>query len=303
MIALVTRAIGPGHGASGYAARLVEQLGKVELVGVGERPGVRFAYRHRRLTRHYTRVLSLERTVDHDLVRVGGGIEADAARAVGRRPSWRTRRIEDRCWATGTIVANSRLVADALVNRTERPIHVVRTGVDLDRFRPGPRTAPDVVLFAAHGWRRKGFEAACQAMLAFPELRLWVAGRDGARRRRLARARALLGDRLVDLGPVADLAAILPRVGVVLHPTRYDPASNLVLEAMATGTPVVTTDRDGSAEVLPKELVSRGDLRGPLREALAGGEALRRELRRRASDWPDSRNATELEALLWQSRG
>lgn len=302
MIAVVTRRAVLGEGAGGYGARLLAHLPGSTPVGLGEEPGLRFAWRHRYLTRRYERVLSLERTVDHDLVRVGGGVDADAAAALGRRPSWRTRALEDRCWSVGTIVANSRMVADALRRRTPRPIHVVRTGVDLQRFRPGERTATGVVLFAGHGWRRKGFREAVEVMATQPERRLWVAGRDARRSRHLRWARDVLGDRVVDLGPRADLAPLLPRVDAVLHLTRYDPASNLVIEAMACGTPVVTTDRDGSAEVLPTELVSRGDPVRALREALAGGEALSRELRRRAMDWPDSRNVEELEALLWESR-
>lgn len=289
-IALITRSLGPGAGTAGYAARLrcalVVRGHEVDVVAPGEATA--------------GASIALERVRGADLLRLGGGWHVDAMRAVGRWPGVRLPLSDELAVRTArVVVVNSRLVQRALHVRGIRTT-VVRTGVDLARFRPGE--GGEALLFVGHGWRRKNLRAAvaAAARLSRP---LWVAGRDSRRRTRLRRARAVLGSRLVDLGPTIDPAAVFGQVAAVVHPTRYDPASNLVLEAMAAGVPVVSTRWDGSAELLPSELVIRNPLDDAeiarrIRTALAGGRDLGGTLRRVVSAWPDSRNARELESLI-----
>jgi glycosyltransferase involved in cell wall biosynthesis len=292
---LVTGAFGRGQGTGGYAVRLrraLEHRGHTVHVVAPGQP-----------TRGVT--IGLDRVPHMDVLRLGGGWHTDARRALHRFPwtadAWRDRRAVR---TAGVVVVNSVMVQRALSDRGIRAV-VVRTGVDT--FRPvatGPRSA---LLFAAHGWRRKNFRTAMRVAARFPDRPVWVAGRDGARRRRLWWARRFLGDRLVDHGPTADLRPLLDRAALVLHPTRYDPASNLVLEAMAAGVPVLTTRCDGSAELLPAALVAPDptdvdDLVVRARDALAGGRTLGAALRATAEDWPDSRNAERLDHLITRMR-
>lgn len=292
-LTVVTDGFALGSGTAGYATRLVRELATrghaVQVVGRGG-------------PRHGA-VIALERVPYADVWRPGGGWHADAMRAIGRR-RWSLEVVRDwRAASTaGAILANSRMVADALWQRGFRS-EVVRTGVDLERFRPTSERE-DAVLFLGHGWRRKNFRGAVLATALLPgRPRLWVGGRDSRRVRRLAWARQILGDRLVDLGPVVDAADVVPKVTVVVHPTRYDPASNLVLEAMASGVPIVTTNRDGSGEILPRALVvpdpeDVGALGRALLFGREGGPSLGRALRETVEAWPDSRNARELEQLI-----
>lgn len=113
--------------------------------------------------------------------------------------------------------------------------------------------------------------------------------------------RAMLPGRVRDLGVQVDLAEVLPAVAAVLHPTRYDAAANLVLEALASGVPVVTTAMDGSAEIVPvpgwvalnpREV---GEVSRCLTRALAHGE--RSACREAAESWPDTRNYRSMEAI------
>ncbi|MCB9676561.1 MAG: glycosyltransferase family 4 protein [Alphaproteobacteria bacterium] len=301
-ILVVARRVGRGEGAPGYAAGLVGGLRErghdVAVAGTGVL-GVRAGDRV---------LVALDRVADADVWRAGGGVHRLAWSAVGRRAprleAWR----EARAAATARfVVANSRMVADQLLQAHGVPpcrIEVVRTGVDLGRFQPGTRDeGPRIVLFAAHGWRRKGFETAVAAFLrgASRRDRLWVAGRDARRSRWLARARGVLGERVVDLGERADLASVLPRVHAVLHPTRYDAAANLVLEGLACGAPVVTTWMDGSAEIVPDpRLVARDPtdvaaVAGCLQRALASADPA--PFRAAAMAWPGSRNHEAMEAI------
>src|SRR4029434_8802910 len=51
-------------------------------------------------------------------------------------------------------------------------------------------------------------------------------------------------------GPVADMVPFYAAADAFIHPTYYDPCSLVVLEAAASGLPIVTTRRaNGAAEL------------------------------------------------------
>ena len=93
---------------------------------------------------------------------------------------------------------------------------------------------------------RKGIDAGA-------DLRLDLVG-DGTDRQHLQFAidDLGLGDRVRLLGrrPPAEVAALLQGADVFLHTSCSEGISNAVLEAMATGLPVVTTDVGGMAEAV-----------------------------------------------------
>lgn len=156
----------------------------------------------------------------------------------------------------------------------------------------------------AHGWERKGFEIAVDAFVeaAPATAELWVAGTDARASQRVADARRRLGDRLVVHGAV-DAASWLPAIDLLLHPTRYDSAANVVLEALACGVPVVTTAADGASEIIPDaRWVASAAHPGAVASALdvvasqgAGARSLAREA---AEAWPLARMAHELVEIL-----
>ncbi len=117
-----------------------------------------------------------------------------------------------------------------------------RPGVDLRRFAPGPAPAGrgPVLLFVAQNFRLKGLDAAIRAVARLPQARLLVAGGDRPRGG---------GGQVEYLGRVADLAALYRRANLLVHPTFYDTAALVVLEALACGLPVVTSTRDGNHDL------------------------------------------------------
>ncbi len=153
------------------------------------------------------------------------------------------------------------------------PGRIVRmlNGVDIDRridasitkdFRPqalaklGIQGAqePVLFLFAANNFRLKGLYPLIQAMQVAGKTAterpacLIVAGAgkaDGYRR--LAR-RLGVEDRILFLGPVQDIHSILPAIDVGVLPTFYDPSSRFILEALAAGKPVITTQFNGATD-------------------------------------------------------
>jgi glycosyltransferase involved in cell wall biosynthesis len=77
---------------------------------------------------------------------------------------------------------------------------------------------------------------------------------DGPQRNRLRRFRdqVLIGDKVHFLGERGDVPRLLPHFDVLWSTSGYEGQSNVILEAMASGVPVVATDIPGTRElVLP----------------------------------------------------
>lgn len=140
-------------------------------------------------------------------------------------------------------------------------IRVIYNGVDTNRFSPLARAkwrqpirdrlgiADDelLVLIVAHNHRLKGVPALQRAVLRLIRLgcpiRLLVAGG-----RQHATHTARRG--VLFLGPVHDPAPLYAAADLYAHPTWYDPCSLVVLEALASGLPVVTTRCNGASELM-----------------------------------------------------
>ena len=237
-------------------------------------------------TADYELVFALGKTWTHDVVRTSGGSHAtyvERMRAAGgggwrdwsllRAPKDRLAlAIERRAYAPGAyrlVIANSRLVRDDVVRRYAIPaarIEVVPNGVDVTRFRPRPEPevaawrralglAPQdfVFLFLGKGFVRKGLARTLSAFAEVaqqrPASRLVVAGRDSSAARFEEEARALgLEGRVRFLGERRDPELCLAACDVHVLPTWYDSFAFTVLEALACGKPVLTTDGAGASE-------------------------------------------------------
>ncbi len=119
-----------------------------------------------------------------------------------------------------------------------------------------------LAILVAHNYRLKGvarwLEAVAQERGGV--LRGWrslIIGRDrGSDCPALARRLGL--DGLVTFtGPVDDMPAVLCAADVLVHPTYYDPCSRVVLEALLSGVPCVTTRFNGAAEVIEDGVTGR----------------------------------------------
>ena len=76
---------------------------------------------------------------------------------------------------------------------------------------------------------------------------LWVVGKGNMALYRQAAEGLGVADRVKLWGPVAETAPFYQAAAVLALPTLYDPCSNVVLEALACGTPAVTTAANGAA--------------------------------------------------------
>jgi UDP-glucose:(heptosyl)LPS alpha-1,3-glucosyltransferase len=117
--------------------------------------------------------------------------------------------------------------------------------------------APDTLvgLFVGINYRLKGLEPLLHALARVAPLHLLVVGKpQTAGWERLAR-RLGVGDRVRFAGFCADMRNAYFAADFLVHPTFYDPCSNVVLEALACGLPAITSRYNGASELLhpPRE--------------------------------------------------
>jgi len=184
-------------------------------------------------------------------------------------------------------------------------IRVLRNGVDLQLFRPLDRATARTELGLTPGrWllsvgqliERKGHDIPIRALADLPGWSLLVAG-DGPLRRDLAALASSLGlaDRVRFVGavPQVQLPTYYSAVDALVLASSREGWANVLLEAMACGTPVVASSVWGTPEVVtgPAAGVLMGD-----RSAAALVVALRQLL----DNYPD-RSATRAyaEAYDW----
>ena len=108
------------------------------------------------------------------------------------------------------------------------------------------------MLFAGSGFRRKGLAFLLDAFGSLKDQAavLWVVGKGSPAPYRRQAHRLGLEGRLKFWGPQADVAPFYQAATVLALPTIYDPCSNVVLEALGCGLPVITTSANGAGEFL-----------------------------------------------------
>ena len=150
-----------------------------------------------------------------------------------------------------------------LVELGEAPSRVVtlRNGVDLTRFSPGDRDAARkrlgldgfTLLSVGSLIPRKGHELIIAALADLPDARLLIAG-SGPMRAELERVAVEKGvaSRVRFLGEIAHdaLTDAYRAADIFVLASSREGWANVLLEAMACGTPVVATNVNGTPEVL-----------------------------------------------------
>ncbi len=119
----------------------------------------------------------------------------------------------------------------------------------------GPARDPALVVAAGRVAPVKGFdlllESFARALARRPELRLEIYGEGDARAALVAQAEALaLGDRVRLRGYAVSLPEALAGAGLMVVPSRREGFGNVVVEALAVGTPVLAPDCAGPAALL-----------------------------------------------------
>jgi UDP-glucose:(heptosyl)LPS alpha-1,3-glucosyltransferase len=234
-------------------------------------------------------IISFARTIGTDVMRSGGSAHVSYLRAARQ---WRSALqwgamltspyhraqmfIERRGFASPHLkaaIAVSNLVRGDLIREFHLAAEKVVTlynGVDLKRFTPAGdesarheiRAALDItdgaplVAFVGNGFGRKGLRFLIEA---WPKVargaHLLVVGSDQKSRwyQRAARRRGV-GARVHFIGAMPDVAEMFHGVDAVALPSLFEPFGNVVIEAMASGLPVLSSAQSGASELLPEAM-------------------------------------------------
>lgn len=240
----------------------------------------------------YDLVFGMGKTVNQDILRIGGGAQSVFWKLSKR--AWPEgfarffkmfrRRCAPANWAihvldgirmkrTKRIVAVSHLVRDWIVEAyphlDKSAIDVVYNRPDLERFssvseevrgqlraKAGIDKKEVVIATAATNFALKGIRHLVDALVLLPEnYTLHVAG-GRSPDKYLRQARKLgVEDRVRFLGKVDDMPTFYRVADVFVLATFYDACSNAVLEALACGCRVVSSALNGSAFFLPEKWI------------------------------------------------
>ncbi len=175
------------------------------------------------------------------------------------------------------VIAISRMLKQDMMTYygvADNRIAVVFNSVNLERFNPANRALwraakrselaideKDVVLFTAgNNYRLKGLKPLIRAVALlkrqFPDerIRLLVAGRGQIIRYRALAKRLGVSDSVLFLGSVSNIERYYGASDIYVHPTFYDACSFVVLEALASGLPVITTRTNGASQAIESDL-------------------------------------------------
>ena len=220
---------------------------------------------------------SLDRITCPDIYRAGDGVHKAFLQTKGFTLNplhlsylW----LERRTFANAElIIANSRLVREQILHfypETEATkIHVVYNGVPIpehiDKSEAKKSLAEEfgfdpslpVILFVGSGFERKGVREFLQTVAALKHpFQAIIVGKEKRIQRYKRLAEELkISDRVLFTGPRKDVERFYEGADLFLFPTRYEPFSNVVLEALSYGNVVFTTRQNGASEILPETWV------------------------------------------------
>lgn len=142
-------------------------------------------------------------------------------------------------------------------------VSTITNGVNAAEFHPGPAERarfglPEgvpVALFAGDlRTPRKNLDTVLASLPDVPGLHLAVAGRhEGTPYPALAQTHGI-ADRVHFIGFQRDMPALMRSADMLVFPSRYEACSLVLLEALASGLPVVTAESAGGAELVAPDV-------------------------------------------------
>ena len=221
---------------------------------------------------------SLDRITCPDIYRAGDGVHKAFLKTKGLTLNplhltylW----LEKRTFSNAKIIiANSQMVKSQILEHypiDESKVVVIYNGVPIpDSFNPSEAKASlakefsidaqkPIILFVGSGFARKGVEEYLRILSRLKSsFTALVVGKEKHLKKYQQLARNLgLVNRVIFTGPRKDVETFYTASDIFLFPTRYEPFSNVVLEAMSYGCATFTTRQNGAHEILPDECIMK----------------------------------------------
>ena len=219
--------------------------------------------------------------------------------AYRRLSAFMERRFYRFSWPT-VVIAVSKSVKQELIDEfgtPEETIEVIPNGVDVQRFHPmnrltyrrelrqelGLSESDTVALFVGNSWERKGLSLAIEAVEALSAfgVRLLVVGSgDPAAHGKSENVSGAGSSVLFVDRRVVDIQRYYAAADVLLLPSHYEPFGMVVMEALASGLPVIVSSVAGVAEyiteghngLLVHDLSNAGELTRRIASLIGSGE-------------------------------
>ena len=178
--------------------------------------------------------------------------------------------LEEKCFKNAKkIIANSHMIKEQIINTYDlRPekIEVVYNGIRLEKpdfqgslakiqneFGIDKQNGQRVIVYVGSGFKRKGVEEFLYILskLQYRNFKAFVVGKEKKIMYYKNLAKVLgLEDKVIFTGARDDVKDFYTVGDLFLFPTRYEPFSNVVLEAMNYANVVITTRQNGASEIL-----------------------------------------------------
>ncbi|MBE0575116.1 MAG: glycosyltransferase family 4 protein [Desulfuromonadales bacterium] len=169
------------------------------------------------------------------------------------------------------IITNSKLVqrhVQRYYGSDPKQVHVIYNGVEPSRFNPqqvrvnrdrvrstlGLKSTDKALLYVSNNWKRKGLSVLLRAVADLGDVgnmvHVLVVGRGKPAHFLRLSERLGIATRVHLIGATDQVENYYGAADLAVLPTMYDPFSNVCLEAMACGLPVITTAENGASELI-----------------------------------------------------
>ena len=168
------------------------------------------------------------------------------------------------------IIAISDMVKKDMIRWYRVPedrITVVYNGVDIDQFHPRNQKYREevrknhgigedfLILFVSNNFRMKGLDHLMKALVSLKRrtslpFRLLILGRDRQEPYRCFADKIGVSGEIIFAGPTDAPERYYGAADLLVHPSFYDACSLTVIEALASGLPVITTSSNGASGIL-----------------------------------------------------
>mgnify|MGYP000220371426 CR=1 FL=1 len=276
-------------GAEVYLTRLCEALTKqnIEFEVINSKipkflpSWVRVLLFNRQVSQHKNSqfYFSLERISCPDIYRAGDGVHKVFLSIENKSKTNLLHKVylslEKKCFNNAKkIIANSNMIKTEIINTFNikpEKIEVIYNGVNLEKpdfktsyknvgkeFKLYKSKGQKVFVYVGSGFKRKGVEEFLEILskLEYKNFKAFIIGKEKRMQSYKEKSKELgIENKVVFTGPRTDVKDFYTVADIFLFPTRYEPFSNVVLEAMNYSNVVITTKQNGAHEILPEEFI------------------------------------------------